>query len=79
MNIDKFLTDLAQCTGCDNVRINWRGYFINREKRFEVSLSKLEPSATHGWETVYGEGPTVDTAMADARAQFKARFPEDAT
>lgn len=73
MNPDKFLTDLAALHGCESVSVIWRGYF-SEALRFEVVLSKQDKSAPHGWVQHYGNGPTAEAAMQEARAKLAAHY-----
>lgn len=74
MTPDKFLTDLAALTGCDSVHIEWRGYWHDPAKRFEITLGKLNNTNPCDWSLFYGTGPTVEDAMQDARAKLAAHY-----
>ena len=73
--MDKFLTDLAACEGAaDIVNIGYRAWYDHAE-RFEVKIGHIVPESDahpYGWSHFYGTGPTVDAAMADARARRAA-------
>lgn len=77
MTPDKFLTDLAALHECQSVSVIWRGYFPEAI-RFEVTLSKQDANAPHCWMQAYGEGPTVEAAMQNARAKLAAHYAGEA-
>ena len=70
MNPDKFLTDLAALHSLDVVKIEWRGFWHDNDGRYEVTLGKMDNAQPHGWLQHYGNGPTVEAAMQDARAKL---------
>jgi len=64
VSVDKFLTDLAGCTGATSIVILW-DTFTDPDESFEVRIYRL------GGKSAYATGPTVEAAMLSARAKLK--------